>query len=386
MENTGWIEYVHRGSEPRVLVVSQRRLAPMMSRCLLFNFEDVIAEIESADIAAPAMPGSLRGRRRTAARLDRLLLGAGRAVLRLDPRPIHRYRLLFVAAQGYRDLLEMGPLSEWLAAAEMSVCYIEELWRTDLRGRRRDLALLRPFDLVLLSCQGSVEAVGAITGRPTRYLAPSIDMRLFCPYPDPLPRVIDVYAMGRRPAEMHEALLRLAAERGLFYLFDTTGDARVHDHVQHRRHLASLIKRTRYFLTTRAKFDVPRRTAAQHEVGFRYFEGTAGGTVLLGSAPRTPAFEALFGWTDAVLECGPEDVGPVVEKLEADPERVEQIRRRNVVNSLRRHDCAYRWAEVLAAVGLGEPAALAERRRQLAELAIAIERGGPAGLRAAPPL
>jgi hypothetical protein len=86
-----------------------------------------------------------------------------------------------------------------------------------------------------------------------------------------------------------------------------------------------------------------------------------------------------------VLECGPEDVGPVVEKLEADPERVEQIRRRNVVNALRRHDCVYRWAEVLAAVGLGETPALAERRRQLAELAIAIERGGPAGLRAAPP-
>ena len=37
-------------------------------------------------------------------------------------------------------------------------------------------------------------------------------MATFCPYPDGPPRVIDIYAMGRRPAEIHSALLGLAAE------------------------------------------------------------------------------------------------------------------------------------------------------------------------------
>jgi hypothetical protein len=369
-----WIEYVRRTPEARVLIVSQRRVAPMMSRCLLFNFEDVIASIDAVDIAAPLQPDGSRGwLRRNAARLDRLRLGAGRVVSHLDPEPGRRYRLLFVAVQGYRDLFTLGPLSAWLAAADVSVCYIEELWRSDLRGRRLELALLRPFDLVLLSCHGSVEPVAATTGRPTRYLAPGIDMPIFSPYPDPPPRCIDVYAMGRRSADLHRALLRLAAERGLFYLHDTSGDAPVHDPAEHRRHLAGLIKRARYFLASWAKFDVPGRTATQHEVGFRFFEGAAGGSVLLGGEPRTPMFAELFGWPDAVVPCGPDDVGAVIESLDRDPDRTDRIRRANVAHSLARHDCAYRWADVLAQIGLPPTPALEARRRQLAALAAAAD-------------
>jgi hypothetical protein len=368
-----WIEYVRREPEARVLIVSQRRIAPVRSRCLLFDFEDVIARIDAADIAAPVRPDAWRAWRcRNAARLERWHLGAGRMLSRLDPKPARRYRLLFVAVQGYRDLFTLGSLSEWLAAADVSACYVEELWRSDLRGRRRELGLLRPFDLVLLSCHGSVEAVAAATGRPTRYLAPAIDMATFCPYPDGPPRVIDIYAMGRRPAEIHQALLGLADARGLFYLYDTSPDARVHDPADHRRRLAALIKRTRFFLTTWAKFDVPGRTATQHEVGFRFFEGAAGGAVLLGTRPRTPMFEQLLGWPDAVIPCGPEDIGAVIDILDRDPARTEGIRRANVVHSLTRHDCGHRWAEVLAAVGLSVPAALEERRRRLADLAASI--------------
>jgi len=291
----------------------------------------------------------------------------------LDPKPPRRYRLLFVAVQGYRDLFTLGSLSEWLAAAEVSVCYIEELWRSDLRGRWLDLRLLRPFDLVLLSCHGSVEAVATTTGRPTRYLPPGINVPAFCPFPDPPPRVIDVYAMGRRPAEIHQTLERLAQERQLFYLYDTFRDSSVQDPAEHRRHLAGLIKRTRYFLATWAKFDIPGRTALQHEVGFRFFEGAAGGTVLLGAEPQTPMFETLFGWTDAVVPCGPDDIGDVIRNLDRDVARTEQIRRSNVVNSLKRHDSAYRWANVLAEVGLECKPALEKRRRHLADLATLID-------------
>jgi hypothetical protein len=376
-----WIEYVRRAPEARVLIVSQRRIAPLMSRCLLFDFEDVIASIDGADIAAPLQPDASRAwLSQSAARLDRLVLGAGRIIARLDPAPPRRYRLLFVAVQGYRDLFALGPLSDWLSAADVSVCYIEELWRSDLRGRRLELRLLRPFDLVLLSCHGSVEAVAATTGRPTRYLPPGIDMPTFCPYPDAPARVIDVYAMGRRPDEIHQAILGLARERRLFYLYDTSGDAPVRDPSEHRRHLAGLIKRARYFLTTWAKFDVPGRTARQHEVGFRFFEGAAGGSILLGAEPRTPMFGELFGWTDAVVQCGPEDIGGVIEALDRDPARAEGIRRANVANALARHDCAYRWADVLAQVGLSPMSALEARRRQLSELATSV---GPSGARGA---
>jgi hypothetical protein len=364
-----WIEYVRQAPDARVLLVSQRLIAPTTWRCLLFNFEDVIATVDAVDIAAPLRPDLPEERRRLRAqRLDRLHPGAARAMLRLEPRPPRRYSLLFVSLQGLQDLHQLGPLSPWLAAADVAVCYVEELWVSEVPERPSDLALLRAFDLILLGCHGSVDAVAAATRRPCRYLAPGIDMLTFCPYPDPPARVIDIYAMGRRSAELHAALMDVAARHRLFYLYDTLSDTGVHHPADHRRHLAELIKRTRYFPATRPKFDLPGRAAGQQEVGFRFFEGAAGGAVLLGLPPDTPMFDQLFGWDDAVVPCTPDSIGSVIEALEADPGRVERIRRRNVVNSLRRHDCMDRWSEVLAAAGLPPAPGAEARRHRLAAL------------------
>ncbi len=370
-----WVEYVRRAPEARVLLVSQRLIAPVTWRCLLFNFEDVIASMDAVDIVAPAKADA-SSRPRSGHRpawLDRLPLGSRPAAPRLAPKLPRRYPLLFVSLQGLQDLRRLGPLSDWLAAADVSVCYIEEMWRSEVREHRRELDLLRHFDVTLLSCHGSVDAVAAATGRPCRYLPPGIDMLTFCPYPDPPARVIDIYAMGRRSAEMHRALRRVAARRRFFYLYDTLSEAGVHDPADHRRHLAELIKRSRYFLAMPAKFDVPGRTFTQDEVGFRFFEGAAGGAVLLGAAPDTPMFDQLFGWTDAVVPCTSDDIAGVIDTLESDPERVERIRRSNIINSLRRHDCADRWSDVLDAAGLPAPPGVEARRRRLAELIASIE-------------
>jgi hypothetical protein len=372
-----WVEYVRRSPEARVLLVSQRLISPTTWRCLLFHFEDVIAAVDAVDIAAPVKPDASQVRRRNMAmRLDRRFRGAGRALLRLDPKPERRYPLLFVSLQGLDDLQYLVPLSDWRAAADASVCYVEEVWRSEMSDKRIALDLLRGFDLILVSCHGSVEAVAAATNRPCRYLPPGIDMLTFCPYPDPPARVIDVYAMGRRSAELHEALMTVAAKRRLFYLYDTLSRPDVHDPADHRRHLAELIKRTRYFPATRAKFDVPG-TATQQEVGFRFFEGAAAGAVLLGAAPNTPMFDELFGWEDAVVPCTPDTIGAVIETLDSDPERVERIRRNNILNSLRRHDCADRWADVLAAIGLPATPGIEARRHRLSELMLAVEQDNP---------
>ncbi len=382
-----WIEYVRRAADARVLLVSQRRLAPVTWRSLLFNFEDVIATVDAVDLAAP-LPADAPGerRRQRAQRLDRLYLGAGRALLRLEPELDRRYPLLFVSLQGLQDLFQLGSLAPWLAAADVSVCYVEELWRSELPARRAELALLRHFDLVLLSCHGTVEPVAAATGRPCRYLAPGVDLLTFCPYPDPPARVIDIYAMGRRSAEMHETLVALAARRRLFYLYDTLSRADVHDPADHRRLLAELIKRARYFTVSRPKFDVPLRAAQQHEVGFRFFEGAAGGTVLLGQPPDTPVFAQIFNWEDAVVPCTPDDVGAVIEALDANPGRVDGIRRRNTLNTLKRHDCVDRWAEVLAAAGLPSTPGVDARRHRLAELMRTVDPARPAASAASPAL
>jgi hypothetical protein len=55
--------------------------------------------------------------------------------------------------------------------------------------------------------------------------------------------------------------------------------------------------------------------------------------------------------------------------LEAQPQRLAQIRRNNVTNSLLRHDWAYRWRAILDYVGLSVTETLVEREAQLNSVA-----------------
>jgi hypothetical protein len=56
--------------------------------------------------------------------------------------------------------------------------------------------------------------------------------------------------------------------------------------------------------------------------------------------------------------------------------RIDHIRLTNVVQSLRRHDWAHRWGQMLDAIGLERPATLAQRLEVLAERADAGEKAG----------
>jgi hypothetical protein len=62
-----------------------------------------------------------------------------------------------------------------------------------------------------------------------------------------------------------------------------------------------------------------------------------------------------------------------VEELDAQPERLERIRRMNVANILRNHDHAHRWASVLAALDMAPTEALTARLAELDERASLLE-------------
>jgi hypothetical protein len=237
------------------------------------------------------------------------------------------------------------------------------------------LKVLKQFDHIFLGYQGTVETLAEATGRPCHYLVPSTDALKFCPYPEAPKRVIDFYAMGRRPATTHNALLRWAAKGGSYYMYDTA-NCTSPSHVEHRSRFADVIKRTVFFLVNPARCDDPERTGGQEELGYRFVEGAAGGAVLIGEAPRNASFDDDFGWEDAVipLPFDSGDVEEVIAGLETDVSRLERIAKTNVVNSLRRHDHVYRWGQVLSVAGLTETAAMKDRRRSLQERAASIER------------
>jgi hypothetical protein len=105
---------------------------------------------------------------------------------------------------------------------------------------------------------------------------------------------------------------------------------------------------------------------------------------MIGQAPDTPAFGRLFDWPDAVvpLPYDSPDIAAVLDTLDADPDRVERAQRANVVNTLRRHDHVYRWAEILSHVGLDPTPAMNDRIQTLGRLAGDIEANAPGDRRA----
>jgi hypothetical protein len=154
-------------------------------------------------------------------------------------------------------------------------------------------------------------------------------------------------------------------------LYDTLKYLNTFDLEQHRALFANKAKRSRYFIAYPAKVDRPEERGAQSELGARYFEGAAAGTIMIGERPSNEHFDRLFPSPDAVIPLphDAQDVEDVITDLDRQPDRQDRIRRTNVVDALLRHDWVYRWETVLRIAGLEPLPALSKRKQRLSELA-----------------
>lgn len=368
------VQWLQRSAGARTLVLSLRRALNSPSRASNVELEDLLLRLDRVDLLELRGPPAPPLWQRIVGRVGRASPATWPYLAPAHTPPPGEWELLFLTCQSPTDLYMLGSLRPWRERCRVCVVWIDELWAHTVPDRPLEMELLSEFDHVWLGCHGSIPAVKRATGRPVSYGAPAVDALRFCPWPDPPTRWIDVYNMGRRSAVTHQALLELAARRGLFYLHDSlTGpELRVHDMREHRTLLMRLLQRTRFFVTNRAKLDVPGETQAQEEVGFRFFEGAAGGAVLIGDPPRCHTFHSHFGWEDAVIPLpldARQEAGQVLAAIASDPAREETIRRRNVANVLARHDWAHRWNDVLKVAGLAPLPALEERHTRLRERA-----------------
>jgi hypothetical protein len=112
-------------------------------------------------------------------------------------------------------------------------------------------------------------------------------------------------------------------------------------------------------------------TGGQLEIGYRYYEGAAAGTVMIGEAPDCEAYSELFGWPEAVIQIQPDgcDIMDVLNDLDSDPKRVAAISRQNAKEALRRHDWVYRWNEMFRIAGVEPSPRMTARERLLKDLA-----------------
>ncbi len=371
------------GLNRTVLLLSMRRLADLVAYCAQYEFEDVITEVTGADRVEVDGGGALESSRR-AYKLLRLSTRSRSLSRALAPAPstvrlTRDYELFFPVFNHTHELYALQAVPDWRARCRVAACFITEVWAHLLPGYL--LELLSEFDHLFVGTRHCVEDVARITGRPCTYLPQGADVLRFSPWPDQPARAIDVCNIGRRSPVTHAALVELAAARRIFYYFDTFAGGsgpdqkqrtfRVADPRQHRMLLASLLRRSRYFIANRSRVNEPEHTAGHEEIAGRFYEGAAAGAVMLGEPPNAEQFRSQFGWPDAVIrmpfDCP--DVERVLAGLGADPQRLARIGHENARQAALQHDWLHRLECVFGTLGLDRTPAMIERRRRLAELA-----------------
>jgi hypothetical protein len=359
--------------KPRVLIFSQRNIfKKALFRCAHFEFEDMICQIDSADILAPEIdPSNLRQR------IAKWI--AFHAPLGISPASaktqIKKQYDLFLAICGAPgDLLMLNAVNNWSDVCKTSICLIDELWVREMNGYRHFLRILQRFDVVMLYYSQSVKPLSERIGRKCVFLPPGVDTILFSPYPNASERVVDVYSIGRRSEVTHQSLLKMVDQNGLFYLHDTIAGDQSISPTEHRALFANIAKRSRYFIVNPGLIDRPEKRGNQIEIGNRYFEGAASGAIMVGERPNNGEFERLFDWPDALIDFpyNSNKIDTVINELDRQPERQDCIRRTNVAQALMRHDWAYRWEAVLKTAGLEPMPELLQRKERLKNLAQAV--------------
>ncbi|MEM1340703.1 MAG: glycosyltransferase [Pseudomonadota bacterium] len=279
--------------------------------------------------------------------------------------------LFFFSAAQLRDLTILASVPDWREKSRFAVCWLQEIWARDISDRNHLFDILNQFDHVICPFYHSLEPLRNRLSVPVTYLPWGVDAELFCPYPNPPERVIDVAGIGVVPKATEQALIRYTDEIGGFFHYQTVfGPSEARSHSDHRHNYAGLLKRSKYFLCYAAKFTNAER-GRQVEFGLRYVEGVAAGTVMLGDAIDNPAYREWFGWPDAVIPLSPDATDPaaLIRQLEREPERMAAVRRANLTAALTRLDNLYRWRDVLKLAGLPETPGMQARQARLHSLA-----------------
>lgn len=362
-----------RPPEPRVAIFSPRAFEDHVSRSHGYEFEDVIvSSLDSVDLFAPRPGRFWPYLSKVRNRLSYRTAVATSVPADLEPLALERdYDLFFFTIAQLRDLNQLGALRGWRQRSRAAICWIQELWVHDFDHLGPLLDRLNDFDAVICSFTGTADALRTRLKTPVHYIPWGLDAVHFCPYPDPPRRAIDFLSIGVRHEATHAALVDYADRTGRFYSYETiSGRAGMSDYRAHRHNYVGLIQRSRYFFSYLAKIERSVERGDQVEFGLRYLEGMAGGAVILGTRIDSEAFRSHLDWEDSVIDIPYDypDIGTLIDRLEAEPDRLAAISRRNITECLARHDHLYRWQAVLDLAGLPATPAMARRKARLDDL------------------
>ncbi len=365
---------IRSSGPPRVLLFSQRNIyEPAVWRGAFSEFENILQQIDSVEILAPKPKNWYKHGKRVALRIGKsstFPINPGIPKIKLD----RHYDIFFAVCEKPSELLNVNAVEGWKEHCSTSVCWLSEFYINWMDMHKSCLEVLSKFDYVIFMFD-TYEPFKEVIHGEGFYMAAGINALLFCPYPNPPNRFIDVMSIGRRSERTHQALLKMARENKIFYVYDTIDSLDAYNVEQHRFLMANMAKRSRYFVVNPSKVDTIEETGGQSEFGYRYFEGAAPGTIMIGERPKNKRFDKIFTWPDAVMDLpfDSDEIASIINELDMQPERQEKIRKNNVMQSLLHHDWVYRWETILEKVGVAPMPALFERKRRLELLAKKVE-------------
>src|SRR5579864_6488241 len=204
---------------PRILLYSERNLYEReVWRCPFFEFENILLEIDSVDLLAPQRTKWYEDRLRVSLKLGNYLkspiINPGIAPITLDK----EYDVFFTVIEKPGEALNIKAIRNLKDRCKTSVCWVAEFYAWNMKTHQSSLEMLKEFDHVFFMAS-NYQPFNKVLPVEVTYLAAGVDTLRFCPYPNPPERSIDVLSIGRRSEKKHKALLRLAREEGLFYVY-----------------------------------------------------------------------------------------------------------------------------------------------------------------------
>lgn len=367
------------GDTLNILVVSVRGFRFQAANCCIYEFEDLLTDIESAQLYVPNPVKRFDNARRIY-RTAKYLGGSDRFAAKVAPFPQElsldrEYDLMFAVLDNPWQFHLLETIKGWRDKCRHTACFIAEMWQPDLSNWRLIKEPWSNFDHVFLGVTQCVAGLDKLIEPNVTYVPPAVDTLRFSSYPNPPQRSIDVSYVGRRSPIIHDALIKRATEDNFFYYYDTIkGQLQIGNPREHRLLLAGLFQRSRYNVTNYAKFNSTKETGGTQEIGYRFFEGAAAGTVMIGMPPAGEAFPRYFDWEDAIIkvDLSGVDIVQTIAELDTQLERLNKISRMNVANSLLKHDWVYRWRDMLAKFDLKPSPKAIAREKYLQELAHSI--------------
>lgn len=378
----------------KVLLISEHNLSQFHWTGITYDICNVVSSVEKATCCAPSSaqyfftPSSLWSLfcssnykpKRFLSNINSLFQKkyiAERCVINED----HDLCMVFVFRP--RDLRFIDRVEGWRKHSKIACLFILELYSGEVE-EDPDLARLQEFDHVFLVTEETIPLVRKRTATPITQLSLGVDaLRAASGLDDAnlARRPIDILCFGRREPTVHEHLIEIAERRGWLYVYDAWQRMQTSDWETARKALAEMTRRSRYSVVWGPTIAIsPYKTnilRGDRPMSGRFFEATAGGSVMIGDYDTSPVIDRLLDWPDSMVRIRRDgsDLEAVLDALEANPARVDRIRRANIVNCLRRHDWSHRWFEVLRTLGLEPTGALVARQEALEGLAVALEAG-----------